>query len=484
MPTKYRHNIMNIGSASAFARVRGGYNQENRDVYFLRVIGGNHTLKSEIQEIDRLLGTAMDCRQLLYKRLTSLPVDITEADRDYYLSSYEKWAASGGASMQIRLESNNVEFNRTLGSALKTVELAYDKFKGGNTESIKRNFIIKLMRWTDFVLKGNPIQWNERCCMKIVADNVLKVQEYLFYYMLTLIGADVMLLQTNKDIELPSWMEAYSKKMVLGEYVTWELPEYVHTAIVQKAESGVEGTGAQQSTGSSAQNHPNVVQVSIPERARKAQQTKVCKPVQAARESAVGGGVHERREKSFEELAQLASSVVMITIHDQNGESIGSGSGIMIGKEGYILTNYHVVRGGRFYSVNIEDDDTVYRTDELIKYHSVEDLAIIRIPKKLNPLPIYRGTEKLVRGQKVVAIGSPLGLFNSVSDGIISGFRMIDSVDMLQFTAPTSPGSSGGAILNMFGEVIGISTAGVDRGQNLNLAVLYETISPFIKGFC
>ena len=76
-----------------------------------------------------------------------------------------------------------------------------------------------------------------------------------------------------------------------------------------------------------------------------------------------------------------------------------------------------------------------------------------------------------------------MGLFNSVSDGIISGFRVVDNVDMIQFTAPTSHGSSGGALLNMYGEVIGISTAGFDNAQNINLAVGYEAISQFIKGF-
>ena len=72
---------------------------------------------------------------------------------------------------------------------------------------------------------------------------------------------------------------------------------------------------------------------------------------------------------------------------------------------------------------------------------------------------------------------------NSISDGIISGFRTIDGVDMIQFTAPISHGSSGGAVLNMYGEVIGISTAGFDRGQNINLAVGYESINLFIQGF-
>ena len=172
----------------------------------------------------------------------------------------------------------------------------------------------------------------------------------------------------------------------------------------------------------------------------------------------------------------------MIAVYDREGEPIATGSGIMIGRDGYILTNNHVTRGGCFFAVRIEDDDNIYKTNEIIKYNTVLDLAVIRIDRRLAPLPFYRG-KKLVRGQKVVAIGSPLGMFNSVSDGIISGFRNIDSVDMIQFTAPISHGSSGGALLNMQGEIIGISTAGIDEGQNINLAVNYEDIGMFVRGF-
>ena len=137
----------------------------------------------------------------------------------------------------------------------------------------------------------------------------------------------------------------------------------------------------------------------------------------------------------------------------------------------------------RSYSVNIEEDKNVYSTDEIVKYHTVLDLAVIRIRRKLDPLPVCSDEKGLVRGQKVVAIGSPLGFFNSVSDGIISGFRQFEDMDMIQFTAPISSGSSGGALLNMYGEVIRISTAGIDEGQNINLAVSYENINNFAKGF-
>ena len=191
----------------------------------------------------------------------------------------------------------------------------------------------------------------------------------------------------------------------------------------------------------------------------------------------------QRVEKTFEELALLAASIVMIAVMNEKGQTVATGSGIMIGRDGYILTNYHVVHAGKLYAVRIEGEDKGYVTNEVIKYNSVLDMAVIRIQKTLTPLPLYRGGKKLVRGQKVVAIGSPLGLFNSVSDGIISGFRSINNVNMIQFTAPISHGSSGGAVLNMFGELIGISTAGIDSGQNINLAVGYEDIHFFAHSF-
>ena len=105
-----------------------------------------------------------------------------------------------------------------------------------------------------------------------------------------------------------------------------------------------------------------------------------------------------RTEKSFEELALLASSIVMIEVRNQLGNVEGIGSGIMIGKDGYILTNHHVVNKGWYYCVRIENDEEVYRTNEVIKYNSVMDLAVIRIAKTLSPLPIYKGRNKLVRG--------------------------------------------------------------------------------------
>lgn len=216
----------------------------------------------------------------------------------------------------------------------------------------------------------------------------------------------------------------------------------------------------------------------------KKQENLFCRLLELSGITVIKGEERERKELTYEELAKLAPSVVKIIVCDRIGNELGSGSGIMIGKAGYILTNHHVACQGSCYHVRIEEDDNIYETDELIKYNQQLDLAVIRIDRTLTPLAIYGEKEPLIRGQKVVAIGSPLGLFNTISDGIISGFRNIRDVDMIQFTAPISRGSSGGALLNMYGELIGISTSGIDDGQNINFAVTYEEIKKFVQGFC
>lgn len=463
---KFRHNVMNVLSFHTFENIKGSYIGNCRDVYFIRAIGANASLKSDILQMDEALGRAMDEGRCLYKRITALPAFIGAEDADFYTEVYRKWAESGKKALETKATAGQDKLKSVAGQACASVAKVYGKAKGTLTSSIEKNLIVKMAFWLDNVTDGFLNQWNERICIKIAAQNVSKKQEYLFYYMLTLLGADVLLIQNEADIDRETETWGLSEKFVLGSLARCELPAYeyrkAHKAQEQadKAAPGRKETAREESR----------VRVRIPDR----------RP--AGTESPAN---HSRaaREKTFEELAALAASVVMIEIHDHSGKILGTGSGIMIGEKGYILTNNHVASGGRYYSVRIENDEQSYRTDEVIKYNPVLDLAVIRIGRTLRPLPVYQGKQKLLRGQKVVAIGSPLGLFNSVSDGIISGFRIIDNVDMIQFTAPISHGSSGGAVLNLYGDVIGISTAGFDDGQNINLAVGYESINNFIRGF-
>lgn len=457
---KTRYNVMNVSSFHAFTNIKGGVNGNCKDVYFVRMTGLHPTYTEEVRQMDTTLSERMAKGECRYTRINALPRLVSVEDVAYYAGCYDNWQASGKKAIQIHLTENNGDLEEVLGQAcIKTAALFAQATPHAN-DSIIKNFITKLLFWLDQTSEGLLKDWNPKRSLKLAAANLSKKQEYLYAYLLTQMGIDVLLLQYQSDIDASLEQMKLSAKVELGSFGTCVLPEFDPKKRPEEkteAKKVVITTRPQKPSGSPS---PALLPGRRPQPAG-----------------------HARRELEFEELARLASSVVMITVHDPKGEVLGTGSGIMVGKEGYILTNHHVASGGRYYSVRIEDDETIYKTDEVIKYNSVLDLSVIRIDRRLSPIPIYQGGKALVRGQKVVAIGSPLGLFNSVSDGIISGFRVVDNVDMIQFTAPTSHGSSGGALLNMYGEVIGISTAGFDNAQNINLAVGYEAISQFIKGF-
>ncbi len=457
---KTRYNVMNVSSFHAFTNIKGGVNGNCKDVYFVRMTGLHPTYTEEVRQMDTTLSERMAKGECRYTRINALPRLVSVEDVAYYAGCYDNWQASGKKAVQIHLTENNGDLEEVLGQAcIKTAALFAQATPHAN-DSIIKNFITKLLFWLDQTSEGLLKDWNPKRSLKLAAANLSKKQEYLYAYLLTQMGIDVLLLQYQSDIDASLEQMKLSAKVELGSFGTCVLPEF------DPKKRPEEKTEAKK--------------VVITTRPQKPSGSPSPAPLPGRRPQPAG---HARRELEFEELARLASSVVMITVHDPKGEVLGTGSGIMVGKEGYILTNHHVASGGRYYSVRIEDDETIYKTDEVIKYNSVLDLSVIRIDRRLSPIPIYQGGKALVRGQKVVAIGSPLGLFNSVSDGIISGFRVVDNVDMIQFTAPTSHGSSGGALLNMYGEVIGISTAGFDNAQNINLAVGYEAISQFIKGF-
>lgn len=476
---KFRHNVMGVTNLKAFESVKGGVNNNCKDVYFVRAIGVNAALLKDIKNMDTDLTNLMNEGKGYYNRIHELPKLIGIDDTAYYTDCYNNWVANSKQQVETKATRKAPALKHMLGKACAEVEKLYFKDAKNSSDSIRKNLIAKLLFWYDFVFLDDKLHWTEKMSAKIVFQNITKKQEYLFCYLITLMGCDVLLLQSSSDIDAQMQALKISETFEIGGKEDILIPQYVWRAKEASKELPEEQPKEQPQMQNKGFEVSQRVTLQIPERNSRRQGREGSTAVRNQTETSNA----DRREKSFEELAQLASSVVLIAVHDADGEVIGTGSGIMIGRDGYILTNNHVASGGRYYSVRIEEDDKVYTTDEVIKYHSVLDLAIIRIQRQLHPLPVYQGSKKLVRGQKVVAIGSPLGLFNSVSDGIISGFRVIDQVDMIQFTAPTSHGSSGGAVLNMYGEVIGISTAGIESGQNINLAVGYECINMFIKGF-
>lgn len=151
-----------------------------------------------------------------------------------------------------------------------------------------------------------------------------------------------------------------------------------------------------------------------------------------------------------------------------DGKALGSGSGIILTKDGYIATNAHVVKDSDRYSVRLFDEansDTPYDA-VLIGHDTKTDLAILKI--SVNGLtPAQLGDSDQVQlGETVCALGNPAGLSGSISMGIISGMnRKVRAqstnfeMDCFQTDAAISPGNSGGALVNLYGQVIGITSS-------------------------
>ena len=163
--------------------------------------------------------------------------------------------------------------------------------------------------------------------------------------------------------------------------------------------------------------------------------------------------------------------VVTILCYDYDGELAATGSGFVAYDSKIIVTNYHVMTAAYMCKVSTNQDIS-YEVSEILAYSKEKDIAILQLAEdtKLPPLSLGDSTT-IKKGENVVAIGSPLGIKNTVSTGVLSGRIMQNSMDLLQFTAPISSGSSGGALFDDSGSVIGITYASYDNGQNLNLAI-------------
>ena len=179
---------------------------------------------------------------------------------------------------------------------------------------------------------------------------------------------------------------------------------------------------------------------------------------------------------------KVSNSVVKIRALSGKNE-IAQGSGVVIGDGKTIITNLHVVQSATKVLIEFPDG-RVLRSKGYIAVNPNKDLITIKLPKKIkNIIPVK--IEKLIGvtvGEKVIAIGSPKGFTNTVSEGIISAIRKIDNKNMIiQTTAPVSPGSSGGGLFNKDAKLIGITSFIYTDGQNLNFAYPADDIVPLIK---
>ncbi len=171
-------------------------------------------------------------------------------------------------------------------------------------------------------------------------------------------------------------------------------------------------------------------------------------------------------------IKKIQPAVVTVIGYDTNNKVVRMGSGFFINNHGQVITAAHVVYGvaraeiktaeGAHYPLKVMVAED--RAADLVK------LVAEGLQDNRSYLPIAPTLPEV--GERVVVVGSPLGLEQTVSDGMVSGIRQIPGRgEMLQISAPISPGSSGGPVANLRGEVIGVATFQMGKGQNLNFAI-------------
>lgn len=170
------------------------------------------------------------------------------------------------------------------------------------------------------------------------------------------------------------------------------------------------------------------------------------------------------------------NKVVVIYSFDFENKPIKQGSGIVINDSGLIVTNFHVF--SECENIMVYHNNVKIGTADIIDADMEQDILVLKIDN-LDLKGIQIGNSNNVNvGEKVYAIGSPMGYENTISEGIISGIRSVNNDEsmLIQVTASISEGSSGGAIVNSEGELIGISTSQIKNGQNLNFAIPVNSV--------
>ena len=188
--------------------------------------------------------------------------------------------------------------------------------------------------------------------------------------------------------------------------------------------------------------------------------------------------------------AAVKPSIVEIYAYDSAARKTptGTGSGIVISEDGFIITNAHVLEPDGFHDVHTMDGE-VY-TAKVIGSDKKTDIAVIKVNRGEFTPAVLGDSDETIVGEQVIAIGNPAGLSSTVTDGIVSAVnRKIKSdatgfeMDCIQTNADISPGNSGGALVNMYGQVIGITSSKYVSSsyEGLGFAITINEASPIIE---
>lgn len=178
-----------------------------------------------------------------------------------------------------------------------------------------------------------------------------------------------------------------------------------------------------------------------------------------------------------QDATQVYKTTVNSTVTIETDNSLGSGFFVA---DHIIATNYHVIKGASFAYCYTNNSSTKYKIEGYLAADKSVDLILLKV-SGLNRNAIKMASASVTPGQKIYALGSPKGLPATISDGIVSGLRNFEGHKLIQMTAPISPGSSGGPVLNSEGQLVGISLSQLKEGQNLNFAIPHKYLKKLLS---
>lgn len=167
---------------------------------------------------------------------------------------------------------------------------------------------------------------------------------------------------------------------------------------------------------------------------------------------------------------QTLPSVALLAMEDASGHPLSVGSGFVT-MPGYVVTNLHVIEGAARAHAKIWSKEENYDVEGVSAVDAIHDLVILSVPGLAPPvLPLGDSTDVAI-GDEVYAVANPKNSEKAFSQGVVCGIRRAGSDALLQITAPILPAGSGGPVLDGKGNVIGVSSASLLRGEALNFAI-------------